>query len=167
MHVPTHLKHKPVVVVENYENIDGRDAYRSSAKGLSVGLAQWNERGRLDMSAKVWRTSEGKWSRLSEELPIHRVLDLALLFCRAKQYFADSYRFPKNYDPQHTTIDRIGLQGDAMTVEICTANEHIDEDVKLMLEAMAKDDELVSERLFALGSLLQQMGYIRPARENK
>ena len=163
MSIPTHLKHKPVVVVENYENIDGRYAYDSNAKGLSIGLAQWNERGKLDMSAKVWRTADGKWSRLSEELPIHRVLDLAILFCRAKHYFSGSYRFPKHYDPENPRIDRIGLQGDAMTVEICASNEHIDEDVGLMLDAMAKDDELMSERLFALGSLLQEMGYVRPA----
>ncbi len=165
MKVPAYLKHKPVVVVENYENIDGRYAYASNAKGLSIGMAQWNERGTLDMSAKVWRMSEGKWSRLSEELPVHRVLDLAILYCRTKQYFAESYRFPKHYDPENMRIDRIGLQGDAMTVEICAENEHIDEDVELMLNAMAKDDELVSERLFLLGGLLQEMGYVRPGKE--
>lgn len=55
MKIPTHLKHKPVIEVENYEEIDGRKAYDSDAKGLSLGLAQWNDRGRVDASAKVWR----------------------------------------------------------------------------------------------------------------
>ena len=35
MKIPTTLKHKPVVVVENYEEVDGRMAYHSDAKGLS------------------------------------------------------------------------------------------------------------------------------------
>jgi len=43
MNIPTTLKHKPVITVENYENVDGRQAYNSDAKGLSLGLAQWND----------------------------------------------------------------------------------------------------------------------------
>ena len=98
MKIPTTLKHKPVIVAENYENIDGRYQYDSDAKGLSLGLAQWNDRGRVDISAKVWRYTGEKWSRQSEELPIHRVLDMAILVCRARAYFMDAYRYPKLYD---------------------------------------------------------------------
>ena len=123
MKIPTTLKHKPVIVAENYENIDGRYQYDSDAKGLSLGLAQWNDRGRVDISAKVWRYTGEKWSRQSEELPIHRVLDMAILVCRARAYFMDAYRYPKLYDEENPVIDRIGLQGDAMTVEVCTANK--------------------------------------------
>ena len=43
--IPTTLKHKPVVVAEDYSNIDGRLAYHTDAKGLSLGLAQWSDRG--------------------------------------------------------------------------------------------------------------------------
>ena len=67
MHIPTTLKHKPVITVEDYEHIDGRTAYQSDAKGLSLGLAQWNDRGKVDISAKVWRYTGEKWSRQSEE----------------------------------------------------------------------------------------------------
>ena len=52
MKIPATLKHKPVVVVENYDQVDGRTAYESEAKGLSLGLAQWNDRGRVDISAQ-------------------------------------------------------------------------------------------------------------------
>ena len=38
MKIPVTLKHKPVIVSENYENIDGRKAYNSDAKGLSWDL---------------------------------------------------------------------------------------------------------------------------------
>ncbi|MDR0840426.1 MAG: DUF6530 family protein [Christensenellaceae bacterium] len=157
--IPTHLKHKPVVAVQNYGNLDGRQAYHTDTQGLSIGLAQWNAHGKTDISAKVWRTAGDRWSRLCEELPIHRLLDLCILFCRTKQFFGDSYRFPKGYDPANTQIDRIGLQGDAMTVEICTDNEFIDDDVRLLVDALAKDDEMLSERLRVLGRLLQDLGY--------
>ena len=68
MNIPTTLKHKPVITVENYENVDGRQAYNSDAKGLSLGLAQWNDRGKVEISAKVWRYTGEKWSRQSEEM---------------------------------------------------------------------------------------------------
>lgn len=165
MKIPTTLKHKPVVVSENYENIDGRQAGKSDAKGLSLGLAQWNDRGRVDISAKVWRYTGEKWSRQSEELPLHRVVDLAILVCRAKQYFTDAYRYPKLYDEADPRIDRIGLQGDAMTVDICTENKMIDEDIKLFADVLARDDEMISERLHRLADMLSEMGYGRRRRD--
>ena len=159
MKIPTTLKHKPVIVSENYENVDGRTAYNTDAKGLSLGLAQWNDRGHVDISAKVWRYTGEKWSRQSEELPLHRVLDLAILVCRAKQYFAESYQLPKLYDPEKPSIDRIGLQGDAMTVSVCTDNPMIDEDIQLFANALSKDDELIGERLTQLSRILKELGY--------
>lgn len=159
MKIPVTLKHKPVVVSENYENIDGRQAYHSDAKGLSLGLAQWNDRGKVDISAKVWRYTGEKWSRQSEELPMHRVLDMAILICKTKQYFMDAYRYPKLYDENNPRIDRIGIQGDAMTVEVCTENPAIDQDIRLFNDALAQDDELIAERLHLLSNLLRDMGY--------
>jgi len=159
MKIPTTLKHKPVITCENYGNIDGRDAYDSDTKGLSLGLAQWNDRGKIDISAKVWRYTGEKWSRQSEELPLHRVLDLAILITRAQAHFADAYRFPKLYDESHPEIDRIGLQGDAMTVAVCTENPMIDEDIKLFRDALAKDDEMLAERFKTLANLLAEAGF--------
>ncbi|MDF2520589.1 MAG: hypothetical protein K0R84_1217 [Clostridia bacterium] len=159
MKIPTTLKHKPVIVSENYENVDGRYAYNTDAKGLSLGLAQWNDRGKVDVSAKVWRYTGEKWSRQSEELPLHRVLDLAILVCRAQLHFRESYRYKKLYDEENPVIDRVGLQGDAMTVSICTDNEKIDEDIKLFSQALSNDSELIGERLRTLSGILKEMGY--------
>lgn len=159
MKIPTTLKHKPVIVSENYENVDGRYAYDSDAKGLSLGLAQWNDRGKVDISAKVWRHTGGKWSRQSEELPLHRVLDLAILVCRSSQYFQEAYRFEKLYNEDNPVIDRVGLQGDAMTVEVCTENEKIDEDIKLFQQALSEEGELIGERMRTLSRILKEMGY--------
>lgn len=160
MKIPTNLKHKPVIVSENYENVDGRYAYDSDAKGLSLGLAQWNDRGKVDISAKVWRHTGGKWSRQSEELPLHRVLDLAILICRTRQYFQEeAYKEEKLYDEENPILDRIGIQGDAMTMAVCTDNEKIDEDIQLFRQALSNDDELIGERLKVLSRILKEMGY--------
>ncbi|MCF6460648.1 DUF6530 family protein [Clostridium sp. Cult3] len=159
MKIPTNLKHKPVIVSENYENVDGRKAYNSDAKGLSLGLAQWNDRGNLDISAKVWRYTGEKWSRQSEELPMHRVLDLAILICRTTLYFQEAYRHPKLYDPDNPMIDRIGLQGDAMSVSVCEDNPMIDGDIKLFSQVLSDDGEIIGERLRTLSRLLKEMGY--------
>lgn len=159
MKIPTTLKHKPVIVSENYENIDGKYAYDSDAKGISLGLAQWNDRGKIDISAKVWRHTGGKWSRQSEELPIHRVLDLAILVCRSSQYFQEAYRYEKLYNTENPVIDRVGLQGDAMTVSVAINNEKIDEDIKLFSQALSDDGELIGERLRTLSRILKEMGY--------
>ena len=159
MKIPTTLKHKPVIVSEDYENVDGRYAYHTDTKGLSLGLAQWNDRGKVDISAKVWRHTGEKWSRQSEELPLHRVLDLAILVCRAQQHFREAYRYEKLYDPEKPVIDRVGLQGDAMTVSVCTDNDKIDEDIKLFRQALSNDDELIGERLNTLSRILKEMGY--------
>ena len=160
MRIPTTLNHKPVIVAEDYGNIDGRTAYQTDTQGLSLGLAQWNDRGKLDISAKVWRYTGEKWSRQSEELPLHRVIDLAILICRSKLFFREeSYRHPKLYDPEKPVIDRVGLQGDAMTVAVCTENERIDEDIQLFSQALSQDDELLGERMRVLARILKEMGY--------
>jgi hypothetical protein len=159
MKIPTTLKHKPVIVAEGYGSIDGRYAYKTDVQGLSLGLAQWNDRGKLDISAKVWRYTGEKWSRQSEEMPLHRVLDLAIFLCEAEKYFREAYRYEKLYDPENPVINRVGLQGDAMTVKVCTENDMIDEDIKTVRQALAEDSELLGERFSVLSRLLKDLGY--------
>lgn len=83
-----------------------------------------------------------------------------ILTCRSLLYFREeAYRYPKGYDEAHPVIDRVGLQGDAMTVVVCTENDHISEDVRLFREALSRDGELLGERMRLLASLLKEMGY--------
>jgi hypothetical protein len=158
MNIPVNLKHKPVIISDNYNLVDGRfDPQKTDAKGLSLGLAQWNDRGNVDISAKIWRYTGEKWSRQSEEMPLHRVLDLAILICRTKLYFKDLYHANKNNDPDYPKIDRIPLQGNALTIGICLENELIDEDIKLFDKCLHQDDEIISERLRRLLELLKKL----------
>ena len=118
MKVPNHLKHKPVIVVEGYDQIDGPYAGDSDAEGLSLGLAQWNERGNVDISAKVWRHTGEKWSRQSEELPLHRVLDLAILILAAKKSMDNACLSKDCSGAQDSLLEQIPLQEGAMSIAI-------------------------------------------------
>lgn len=161
MKIPNHLKHKAVIVAEDYDQIDGQYAGdETDAKGLSLGLAQWNERGKVDISAKVWRHTGEKWSRQSEEMPLHRVLDLALLICEAQKHMKGAYRFEKLYDPENTEIGRIDLQGAAMAVSINTDNLMIDEDMKLFRDCLSREGERIGERMQRLAQALKDLGYV-------
>lgn len=159
MKIPTTLKHKPVIVVEDYDKIDRHFAWETDAKGLSLGLAQWNDRGKVEISGKVWRYTGEKWSRQSEELPITRILDLAILVVETTKYFQDAYRFEKFYDVTNPVVEIIGLQGNRMTVEIAMDNPKIDEDILLFHDTLQKDGELIGERLRTLKRLLDEAGY--------
>jgi len=156
MNIPTELKHKPVIVSEEYDLIDGRYARNSEAKGLSLGLAQWNERGKVEIAAKIWRHTGEKWSRQSEEMPLHRVLDLAILICKARLFFLERYRKHEKDMATYPLLDRIGLQGGAMNVSICSDNEQIEGDLDLFDECLHRDDEIISERLHTLSGLLKE-----------
>ncbi len=74
--IPRHLKHQPIVALD-YEQID-QQAGGGDAKFASIGKAQW---GFDDFSAKILRKTwdDQRWSRQNEELPLWRVLDLAIL----------------------------------------------------------------------------------------
>lgn len=80
MKSPKHLKHKPIVSVNDYDKIDAQYRKNTDVRALSIGIAQYDEN---EISLKVWRHTENKWSRQSEELPIHRNIDLNILLLGA------------------------------------------------------------------------------------
>lgn len=77
MKAPLNLNHKPIVSVNDYDKIDAQYQKRTDAKALSIGVAQYDEK---EISLKVWRHTGKRWSPQSEELPIHRNIDLNILF---------------------------------------------------------------------------------------
>ncbi|MDL2268486.1 DUF6530 family protein [Desulfosarcina sp. OttesenSCG-928-A07] len=159
MKIPTALKHKPVVCAEEYARIDGKYADHTDAKGLSLGLAQWNDRGNVDISAKIWRHSGEKWSRQSEEMPMHRVLDLAIMICKTYAYFKEAYRIPGLYKPDQPEIDAIELQGAKTPLTICADNPMIEGDIQLFAQALRDEGERLGERFKALAAALKESGY--------
>jgi len=75
--LPTHLEHKPVYAIP-YVQFDGMYADNTDCQYLSIGLAQWDS---THVSLKTMRFRD-KWSRQSEELPLHRVVDSTLLLSK-------------------------------------------------------------------------------------
>jgi hypothetical protein len=91
MNAPKHCGHKPIISVNNYDEIDAHYRVNTDAKALSIGQAQYN----LDeISLKVWRHNGKKWSRQSEEIPLHRNIDLNILLLGALMTDLDS-GYPK------------------------------------------------------------------------
>ena len=148
--VPHYLKHKPIYEINNYALFDGPYAGDSDAIGLSIGLAQWTERGTTDISAKVWRHTRnkktgfegGKWSRQSEELPLHRVLDLSLFVCKIMTGEKDFF-----------------VQGNQTVIEESADNEYFDDDMKILKEYLEENKEIMDLRFKALAKELKKMGY--------
>ena len=58
---------------------------------------------------------------------------------------------PDFYDPENPMVDRIGIQGDAMTLQVCTENQHIPGGYWAVFGTRwPEDDELIGERLRVL-----------------
>ena len=166
MKAPGNLSHKPIVEVADYDVYDGIYANRSDAKALSLGLAQWNAD---ELSVKVWRMNRDTgWSRQSEELPLHRALDLAYLV--ATVYDDICSHAVGNYEagrirPSYTdfTIRVTGANGKANM----SGNQHADADAHELagaLECMEayfqKHGEVIRRRLKVLKDKLNAMSGI-------
>jgi len=73
MTTPTHLAHQPITSIDDYSQHDGIYANSTDVESLSIGKAQYDSN---EISAKVFRYTGTKWSRQSEEVPLHRIFDL-------------------------------------------------------------------------------------------
>ncbi|MBR1775266.1 MAG: hypothetical protein IJ759_07060 [Bacteroidales bacterium] len=75
--LPQNLQHKPIYVVDYYEkDIEANDKPNGDTQYLSLGMAGWDN---TVISAKIFRHTGQKWSRQSEDIPLHRLLDLTIL----------------------------------------------------------------------------------------
>lgn len=139
MKIPTHLGHKPIFKLENYHEVDGRFANNTDAQGLSIGLAQWNGTNNADLSAKVWRHTGTRWSRLSEELPLHRAVDLTSLLCSV-------LLFTKNATVPNDDHFKI-------------THSHDDKMLDKLKQGLEKEQPHLDKSLARLAKILKQLGY--------
>lgn len=157
MSVPKNLKHRPIIVVEDYEKMDGAYANNTDAVGLSLGLAQWNGSFGTDLSAKVWRVNDdGKVSRQSEELPLHRIFDLAemiLVACDAAQTGVISSEFKSVLEGQ----------GSPEEIEVCLTADGKKQDPRILSSfaklLVAEQKAYLDDRFKVLAAKLRAMGY--------
>jgi len=132
MKSPKNLSHKPIISVNDYDKIDGIYANDTDARALSIGNAQYDSE---QLSLKVWRKYKNeKWSRQSEELPIHRAFDLSIL---ALASFIKSNDF--KYNNGHFDIE-------------------IDEESKLeeIIEYYSENKEFLKPRIIELKKVMDE-----------
>ncbi|VVP26553.1 hypothetical protein PS876_04112 [Pseudomonas fluorescens] len=75
--LPMHLDHQPVYAMP-YKQFDGWRAGNTDTRYLSIGISQWSAD---EISLKIMRHKD-KWSRQSEELPLHRVVDSSIFLAK-------------------------------------------------------------------------------------
>ena len=141
MDIPTHLNHRPIIKWENYDKVDGHYFKSTDAKGLSVGLAQWNSPNeeKPDISVKVWRHTGEKWSRQSEEIPPHRLVDMTSLLCSALMYVRNDVLLSDESFSITSSQDAILLEK--------------------LKEGLQKEEPFLESSLLRLAKMLKQLGY--------
>lgn len=146
-----------VVVSKDYDRIDGRNAYQSDIKRLTLGAPILEENKKMQIAAQIWKHDKDGELILSQELPLHQVFDLIIFLSRTLLYFREAYRLPLLYSPEKPTIERIGVQGGVLPVEICIDNQNINEDIKLFAQSLNDLGELIGERQRVLGRILDEL----------
>lgn len=146
--LPFHLAHKPLLAAP-YTAYDGPYANKTDAHYLSIGRAQWAAHYEEDFSAKVFRHSGERWSRQSEELPLHRAIDLASMVVVALAADEKGVRLPaRTFENQAEPLD-LPLYGKLkLPLEV---EERVRERLKALVRTLQTfHPELVSEALEAV-----------------
>lgn len=151
------MNEKIVVAANGYDRLDGRNAYRSNIKRMTLGAPALKENRAMQIAAQLWTAQEDGTLKISAELPIHQIFDLMIVLSRTLLYFKEAYRLPLLYDPNNPTIERIGLQGEALPVSICTENPNINKDIQDFSQALNDLGELTGERLRTLTRILKEL----------
>lgn len=149
---------RAVISAMDYCKIDGRNAPDSGTAGLALALGTSEGTAKGELTARVLQSDNAGGVIATAELPLHQIFDMAILSCETLLYFGEAYRLPKLYDPESPTIKRGGLQGDAMTVRVCTESPTIDADIAQFSQELSNQGELIGERVRTLARLLAEIG---------
>lgn len=151
------MNEKTVMVSKGYDRIDGRNAYNSDIKRLTLGVSVLEENKEMQIAAQVWKIDKDGELILAQELPIHQVFDMIIFLSRTLLYFKEAYRLPLLYDPENPSVERIGVQGGVLPVEVCTDNENINKDIKAFAQSLNDLGELIGERQRVLSRILEEL----------
>jgi single-stranded DNA-specific DHH superfamily exonuclease len=151
------MNEKIVMSADQYDRIDGRNAYRSDIKRLTLGEPRLEENKNMQIAAQIWKENADGKLEVYVELPIHQVLDLMIFLSRTLLYFGEAYRLPLLYQPEKPVVQRLGVQGGVMPISICTDNPNINEDIKKFSQAISDLGELTGDRLRVLAHILEEM----------
>ena len=151
------MNEKIVLTAKGYDRVDGRNAYQSAVKKLTLGAPVNEENKKMQIAAQLWKENKDGELEISMELPIHQIFDLMIFLSRALLYFKEAYRFPLLYNPDNPTVERIGVQGGVLPVEICVDNPNINEDIQTFSQSLNDLGELTGERLRTLTHIIEEL----------
>lgn len=151
------MNEKVVTVSNGYERIDGRNAYKSGIKRLTLGAPMLEENKKMQIAAQIWKNDIDGELILAQELPIHQIFDLIIFLSQTLLYFKEAYRLPLLYDPEKPLVERVGVQGDVLSVEVCVDNQNINEDIKAFAQSLNDLGELIGERKRVLNRILEEL----------
>src|SRR5690554_5920848 len=151
------MNEKVVMVSNDYDRIDGRNAYQSDIKCLTLGAPILEENKNMQIAAQIWKNDKDGELILAQELPVHQVFDLMIFLSRSLLYFKEAYRFPLLYDPEKPIVERVGVQGGVLPVEVCVDNQNINEEIKAFAQSLNDLGELIGERKRVLNRILEEL----------
>ena len=151
------MNEKIVLTAQGYDRVDGRNAYQSTVKKLTLGAPVNEENKKMQIAAQLWKENKDGELEISMELPIHQIFDLMIFLSRTLLYFKEAYRFPLLYNPDNPTVERIGVQGGVLLVEICVDNPNINEDIQTFSQSLSDLGELTGERLRTLTHIIEEL----------
>jgi hypothetical protein len=151
------MNEKIVLTAQGYDRVDGRNAYQSTVKKLTLGAPVNEENKKMQIAAQLWKENKDGELEISMELPIHQIFDLMIFLSRTLLYFKEAYRFPLLYNPDNPTVERIGVQGGVLPVEICVDNPNINEDIQTFSQSLSDLGELTGERLRTLTHIIEEL----------
>ena len=151
------MNEKIVLTAQGYDRVDGRNAYQSTVKKLTLGAPVNEDNKKMQIAAQLWKENKDGELEISMELPIHQIFDLMIFLSRTLLYFKEAYRFPLLYNPDNPTVERIGVQGGVLPVEICVDNPNINEDIQTFSQSLSDLGELTGERLRTLTHIIEEL----------
>lgn len=151
------MNEKVVMVSNDYDRIDGRNAYQSDIKRLTLGAPMLEENKKMQIAAQIWKNDKDGELILAQELPIHQIFDLMIFLSRTLLYFKEAYRLSFLYDPEKPTVERVGVQGGVLPVEVCVDNQNINEDIKAFAQSLNDLGEIIGERQRVLSRILEEL----------
>ena len=87
-----------VITSEEYDRIDGRNAYHSNIKRLTLGMPVMEENKNMQIAMQIWKEKEDGTQSIAMELPIHHIMDFMLLLSRTMLYFRAHIRCLRGAD---------------------------------------------------------------------
>lgn len=151
------MNEKIVMMSKNYDLIDGKNAYNSDIKRLTLGEPILEENKKMQIAAQIWKLDKDSKLILAQEVPVHQIFDLIIFLASTLLYFKEAYRFPLLYNPEKPTVERVGVQGGVLSVEICIDNKNINEDIKTFAQSLNDLGELIGERRRVLSLILEEL----------